>query len=83
MRTIEFNGVQIEYDETVLKSYSNTKRLARAKEDPANVFDVFEKLYLGKDEEIAEALGGTEEVMGQLFKAVTADASKADNQIKN
>ena len=82
MRSIEFKGVNVEYDENVLKSYKNMKKLARIDTNPAGAFDIFEALYLGRDEEYADAFADDDQAMGELFKAVVADA-KADNDIKN
>ena len=64
---IEFRGVEVEYDEKCLNSYTWQKRVA--KNDPAAI----ERLLLGKDEEVAEQLGDDMDTMTELLRAITED----------
>lgn len=77
MRTIEFKGITVEYDETVSKSWKWQK--AVASKDEAKTVAAIERLFLGKDEEIADQLGDDINVMGELLAAITQDMATAKN----
>ena len=82
MRTIEFKGVTIEYDERVLKSWKWQK--AAASGDMARILGAMERLLCGRDEEYADLLCGNEDpddldtaadAMQGLVTAVLEDAN--------
>ena len=77
MRTIEFKGVKVDYDETCIRSWKWQKAVNSG--DPARSVAAIERLFAGKDEDIADALGDDIEVMGELLAAITADNTKAKN----
>lgn len=54
MRTIEFRGVSVEYDERCVMSYRWQKAMNSG--DPERSGKAIERLYAGKDEYIAYAL---------------------------
>ena len=82
MRSIEYNNVHIEYDETALKQYGIQKKLAMGAKAPSGLFEALETIFIGHDEEYVEALGGGETTMGGLIKAVLEDAATADGATK-
>lgn len=51
---IEYHGLKVNYDPSILYSYGFQK--ASATEDPKKLMYYFEKLFLGKDEELADKL---------------------------
>ena len=67
-KTIEFRGITVEYDPTCLKSYKWLKAFASG--DDARGVAAIERLLLGKDEDVADALGDTTEAMGELIAAI-------------
>jgi hypothetical protein len=77
MRTIEFNGVSVEYDERLVHSWKWQKRLAKS-DGMAGLLAV-EELLLGKDEEVAEAIGDDVETMGKLVASIIDENNKAKN----
>lgn len=77
MRTIEFRGVIVEYDEKCIKSWKWQKALASG--DEARGVRAIENLFLGKDEEIADALGDDIETMGELIAAITQENRQGKN----
>lgn len=77
MRTIEFRGTKVEYDERLLHSWKWQKKLAKS-EGLAGMLAV-EELLLGKDEDVADAIGDDVETMGELVAAIMEDNNKAKN----
>ena len=77
MRTIEFRGVNVEYDETCVNSWKWNKALASG--DDKRGTAAIERLLLGKDEEVADALGDDINVMGELIGAIVAESRVAKN----
>lgn len=77
MRTIEFKGVKVQYDEKVLYSWKWQKKLASG--NPGAGMAAVEELLMGKDEEIADALGDNIETMGELVAAISEANDKAKN----
>lgn len=75
LRKFDFEGHEIEYDESVLLDYRCQKVMARG--DVNGFFGVLEKLYVGRDEEYADLFGGTMEQMTPLIKATIDDAGSA------
>lgn len=58
MRSIEFNGVTVEYDERCIKSYRWQKAMNSG--DPERSTKAVARLFDGKDEYYAYALGADE-----------------------
>lgn len=86
MRQIEFQGVEIEYDERCTKSWKWQKAVASG--DPARSLHAVEQLLCGRDEEYADMLCGNDdpeapdtsaEVMQELIAACIADLDAAKN----
>ena len=77
MRTIEFRGVTVEYDEKCIKSWKWQKALASG--DDARGVAAIERLLLGKDEEIADALGDDIDVLGELIGEIVNESRAAKN----
>ncbi len=82
MRTIEYQGVTIEYDERCLKSWKWQKAIMSG--DMARGSRAIERLLCGRDEEYADALCGNEDedeldsandAMQGLLAAVMEDAN--------
>lgn len=69
MLTIEFRGKTVEYDEKCLKSWKWQKALASG--DEARGIAAIERLFLGRDEEVADMFGDDIEVMGELIGAIS------------
>lgn len=59
--TFTVDGVDGEFaaDLDELKSYKTVKQFARSETDPAGMMDAMERIFMGRDEEYIEALGGT------------------------
>lgn len=86
MRTIEFQGVEIEYDERCTKSWKWQKAVASG--DMERSLHAIEQLLCGRDEEYADKLCGNDdpdapdtsaEVMQDLIAACIADLNTAKN----
>lgn len=82
MRTIEFEGIEVTYDDRVTRSWKWQK--AAASGDQRRMLAAMEKLFCGRDEEYADALCGNEDpddldtsadAMMRLFAAVIEDAN--------
>lgn len=81
MRTIEFEGVKVEYDERCVLSYKWQK--AANSGDTARIMGAVERLLCGRDEEYADALSksgddmdDSMELMGKLLGAVIEDMGR-------
>lgn len=75
MRTIEYEGQTFEYDETCLLSYRWQKQLTS--DDPTKNFRAAERLFCGKDDEVAERLGDTMEGVALLMKEILSQNGRA------
>lgn len=82
MRTIEFKGIEVEYDEKCLLSWKWQKAVASG--DQSRAVRAMEKLLCGRDEEYADALCGNDdpdapdtsaEAMQELVAACLSDAN--------
>lgn len=82
MRTIEFKGIEVEYDERCLKSWGWQKAVMSG--DNARIMGAVERLLAGRDEEYAALLSGCDpddedamdeaaDVMLELLQAVAAE----------
>lgn len=65
-----------DYDE--LTSYRTNKQFAMSEKAPAGMFEAFERVFAGRDEEYMERLGGGVDAMGALMQAAF-EAAKAKN----
>lgn len=82
MKELEFKGIKVEYDERCVLSYKWQK--AMNSPDQGKVVSALERLFLGKDEEIADKLNekgedgldDSMEAMGELLKAVLEDMGR-------
>lgn len=81
MNQIKFkvDGVDGDFfcDADQLTSYRTVKQLAFSEENPAGMFHAMERIYMGKDEEYVERVGGMES-LSKLNDAAT-EAFKAKN----
>lgn len=76
--TFVLDGKEFEADRSALTSYAVTKRVANAENDPLGYFRAMESIFMGRDEEYAEALGGGAEKVAELYSAA-AKAAGAKN----
>lgn len=65
-----------DYDE--LTSYRTNKQFAMSEKNPAGMFEAFERVFAGHDEEYMDRLGGSVESTGVLMQAAF-EAAKAKN----
>lgn len=65
-----------DYDE--LTSYKTNKQFVKSETEPGGMFDAFERVFAGRDEEYMERLGGSVESVGVLMQAAF-EAAKAKN----
>lgn len=81
MKKVAFkvSGVEGEFacDADELTSYRTVKQFALGEEDPAGLFKALERVYMGRDEEYAERVGGMDN-LGMLNDAAI-EAAKAKN----
>ena len=86
MRTIEFNGIKVTYDERCTLSWKWQKAVASG--DPARGTHAIEQLLCGRDEEYADLLCGNDDADGldtsanamqELVAACVADMAAAKN----
>lgn len=73
MATIEFRGMTVEYDEKCAKSYKWQKLINR------NDISAIEKLFLGRDEEVADMFDDDADTMQELVLACIEDSRAAKN----
>lgn len=86
MRTIEFRGIKVTYDERCTLSWKWQK--AVASQDPARSIRAVESLLCGRDEEYADLLCGNDDhdapdtaadAMSELIAACIADMNESKN----
>lgn len=68
--TIDYEGSTYEYDPTIAKSYRFAKTCAKAMDDASAFYDAIESLFMGKDVEYADQLGGTSKEFMALASAI-------------
>lgn len=61
-----------------LTSYKTNKQFAQSEQHPAWMFEAFERVFAGRDEEYADRLGGSVDAVGTLMEAAF-EAAKAKN----
>ena len=69
MAKFKHKGISIEYDEKFINGYTMAKARACAEDEPSRFFRALGKLYGGRDEEYAEALGDSSDAMLELIRA--------------
>nr|WP_314638656.1 hypothetical protein [uncultured Olsenella sp.] len=76
--TIDGHG-EFACDADELSSYKTAKQLVRADESASPAFDVMERVFMGRDEEYVERLGGGISCMATLLGAAleAAQAKKS------
>jgi hypothetical protein len=77
MRTIEFRGKKVEYDEKCLKSWKWQKCMASG--DLSRGIDAISRLLNGRDEEYADLFDDDAEAMQALVIACLEDSNTAKN----
>lgn len=77
MKQIEYNGITIEYDETCVKKWKWQKAIASG--DSARIVKAIENLFCGKDEEVADQIGGDFETMTDLVGQIVDQIGQAKN----
>lgn len=65
----EYEGRTFEADRRELTSYRNSKAIANSSNRPDGYFTALERIFLGRDEEYAEMLGGGAEAVANLYVA--------------
>lgn len=76
MRTIEYKGITVDYDERCTKSYKWQKAVMSG--DTARGIRAIERLLCGRDEEYSELLGDDADEMQALIAACMADMTSAE-----
>lgn len=84
MATIKFKGRNFEYNDTLLggspEAYAFQKRLAKCGTgNPLYMYEVYERLFDGHDEEYAEKLGGVEGLSDLFIAVMEAQDGEAKN----
>lgn len=74
MKSVKFHDHEIEYSSEAVHGWSVQRRIARGGSD---AFDAIDVILGGKADEVADMLGGSMEVMGELVTAI-AEAEGAD-----
>lgn len=86
MRTIEFQGIEVEYDDRCARSWKWQKAIASG--DESRAIRAVEQLLCGRDEEYADALCGNDDpdapdtsaqTMQDLIAACVNDLNDAKN----
>ncbi len=77
MKSIEYQGVTVEYDERCVKSWKWQKKLASG--EMSKIMKAVEELLCGKDEEVADAIGDDIDTMQDLLAAITQQIGEAKN----
>lgn len=76
MTEVKFNveGVEGDFfcDADEIRSYRTVKQLALGDKHPAGVFEAMERVYMGRDEEYAERIGGGADAISRLNDAAIA-----------
>lgn len=83
MRSIEFRGITVEYEEKCVLSYKWQKAVNSG--DPARASSAIERLLMGRDEEYADLLcenadpdelDTSMDAMGELLKAIIEEMGR-------
>lgn len=80
MKKIKFtvDGHEFVCDAGEMSRYKTAKQLSNAEKDPAGMFDAMGRIFMGKDEEYIELLGGDVDAAVRLANAAAeaADTKK-------
>lgn len=80
MTEVKFNveGVEGDFfcDADEMRSYRTVKQLALGDARPAGVFEAMERVYMGRDEEYAERIGGADALARLNDAAIAAVNAK-------
>ena len=76
--TFELDGEAYEADLDELTSYKTSKQFAQSELNPGGMFEAMARIFMGRDEEYIDALGGDLGAMGRLCDAAF-EAAKAKN----
>ena len=75
-KTINFEGYEVEYDDSAVHSWSVQRGLT----DPSRQFDAFDRILCGKADDVAERLGDSVERMTDLLQRIaTIEGNTAKN----
>lgn len=77
MRTIAFQGHEIEYDERKPRSWKFQRLVASAGSNPMAAFEAIDSLLLGQADAISETLGDDVDTMGELVAAIINECGGA------
>jgi hypothetical protein len=81
MKSVKFQveGVEGDFfvDADALNDYKTMKALALADKRPSGLYEALEKIYMGKDEEYAERVGGMNNL--EKLNNAAAEAAQAKN----
>lgn len=81
MKSVKFQveGVEGDFfvDADALNDYKTMKALALADKRPSGLYEALEKIYMGKDEEYAERVGGMSNL--EKLNNAAAEAAQAKN----
>ena len=75
--SVEGVGGEFECDADSLRDYRTLKQFALADKNPAGLFEALERVYMGRDEEYVERVGGMDGLAKLNDAAV--EAAKAKN----
>lgn len=78
MKTIKYQGHEIEYDERKLRSWKVQRMIAA--NGAAGAFDAVDAVLCGRADDVAELLGDDIDVMGELLNIIIdAEGGMAKN----
>lgn len=80
MAKFEYQGIEVEYDETAFTDYSVMRGIALYRTDPTAYFEAMARIFMGRDAEYSRELGDSMEAVAALFAACAANAGE---QAKN
>lgn len=79
IKSVDFDGNTFEYDADAITSYSVLKAISRVETDPLGYFNAIGLIFMGRDEEYADILGGSAGKIGELYAACAKDNVEAKN----
>ncbi|MEG2933534.1 MAG: hypothetical protein RR842_08135, partial [Gordonibacter sp.] len=65
----EFRGMKFLADANVIRNYAAIKRMSLVETDPVGYFTTLSDIFMGRDEEYVDMLGGEVADMGGLYTA--------------
>lgn len=79
IKTIEFDGIEFEYDADAIVNYKLTKAITNVAKDPMGYFDAMGIIFCGRDDEYAEKLGGSSMKLAELYGACVNENAQVKN----